>query len=265
MKALLAQLAPAPGDPWANAQRASDLLDAHPDADLAVFPELYLPGYELQPSVELVRECGTALRLVAERAAANRTAVVIGLAEERPGGIANAAAVVAEDGALAGTYRKTHLFGRERDGYVADDRLLIATVARTAVAPLICFDVEFPEPARAVARAGAELLVTVSANMEPYAAEHALLARARALENRLPHVYVNRVGFEAGFRFVGGSCVIGPDGTAVAELSPDEEEVSVVEVPFRHPDEVVDYLRQLGGEYPVDRPEPTPTPSGGRA
>lgn len=265
MRALLAQLAPAPGDPWANARRAGALLDDHADADLAVFPELFLSGYELGPSPELARECEAALRLVAERAAVNRTAVVIGLAEERPDGIANAAAVVAEDGSLAGTYRKAHLFGRERDGYVAGDRLLIASAAGTALAPLICFDLEFPEPARALARAGAELLVTVSANMEPYASDHALLARARALENRLPHIYVNRVGSEAGFRFVGGSCVIDADGTIVAELSLDEEEVRLVEVPFRRPDEAVDYLRQLRGDYPVDRPGPTPIQVGGRA
>jgi predicted amidohydrolase len=265
MNALLAQLVPSPGDAWANAQRASALLDKHPEADLAVFPELYLSGYELRPSVELARDSQTALRLVAERAAVNRTAVVIGLAEERPGGIANAAVVIAEDGSLAGTYRKMHLFGRERGGYLAGDRLLVASVAGTAVAPLVCFDVEFPEPARALARAGAELLVTVSANMAPYAADHALLARARALENRLPHIYVNRVGAEASFRFVGGSCVIGTDGTIVAELSPDGEDVRIAEVPFRRPEEVVDYLRQLAGDYPVDKPEPTPTRVGGRA
>jgi predicted amidohydrolase len=265
MNALLAQLVPSPGDPRANALRASALLDKHREADLAVFPELYLSGYELRPSVELARECGIALRLVAERAAANRTAVVIGLAEARPGGIVNAAVVIAEDGSLAGTYGKMHLFRQERDGYLAGDRLLVVSVAGMAVAPLVCFDVEFPEPARALARAGAELLVTVSANMEPYADDHTLLARARALENRLPHIYVNRVGAEAGFRFVGGSCVIGADGTIVAELSPDEEQVGLVEVPFRRPDEAVDYLRQLGVDYPVDRPEPTPTRLGGRA
>ena len=265
MRALLAQLAPASGDPWANARRACALLDEHADADLAVFPELWLSGYELRPSPELARECGAALRLVAERAAANRTAVVVGLAEERPDGIANAAAVVAEDGSLAGTYRKVNLFGRERDGYVAGDRLLIAPAAGKSLAPLVCFDVEFPEPARAVARAGAELLVTVSANMEPYAADHALFARARALENRLPHIYVNRVGSEAGFRFVGGSCVIGADGMIVAELSPDAEDARLVEVPFGRPDEAVDYLRRLRDNYPVDRPGPTPTRVGGRA
>jgi predicted amidohydrolase len=265
VRALLAQLVPVPGDPWANAQRACALLDEHPDADLAVFPELYLCGYELAPSIALARECDAALQLVAAQAAARHTAVVIGRAEEWGGGVANAASVLAEDGSAAGSYRKTHLYGRERDGYRAGDRLLVTATAGKAVAPLICFDMEFPEPARAVARAGAEVLVTVSANMEPHAADHALLSRARALENRIPHIYVNRVGSEAGFRFVGGSCVVDGDGTIVAQFSPEEEEVGLVEVPFTRPDEEVDYLRQLGGNYAVEMFEPTPTRVGGRA
>ena len=47
---------------------------------------------------------------------------------------------------------------------------------------------------RALALAGAELLVTASANMEPFGPDHEIATRARALENRLPHVYVNAIG-----------------------------------------------------------------------
>ena len=45
------------------------------------------------------------------------------------------------------------------------------------VGPLICFDIEFPEPARELAAAGAELLVTASANMAPFGPDHEVATR----------------------------------------------------------------------------------------
>src|SRR5947209_1236399 len=82
--------------------------------------------------------------------------------------------------ALAGLCGKTRLFGAERDGFQPGAALRIVRLAGVAVAPLICFDAEFPEPVRALAAGGAELLVTASANMGPFAAEHEVATRARA-------------------------------------------------------------------------------------
>jgi hypothetical protein len=59
--------------------------------------------------------------------------------------------------------------------------------------------------------------------MEPYGPDHALAARARALDNRRPHVYVNRTGEEAGKRFVGASCAVDAGGGLVTCLGPDPE------------------------------------------
>ena len=121
---------------------------------------------------------------------------------------------------------------------------------RVAVAPLVCFDIEFPEPARAVAVAGAELLVTVSANMEPYEGEHELATRARALDNRLPHVYVNAVGELGGNRFVGGSRSVGA-GCEVLAQAGAAEELLVAEVGRAAAASDVDYLRRLPAEVRV--------------
>ena len=70
--------------------------------------------------------------------------------------------------------RKVQLFGgAERTPSSRGRHCSSSSSPAVRVAPLICFDVEFPEPARAVAEAGAELLVTVAANMEPYGDDHA--------------------------------------------------------------------------------------------
>jgi predicted amidohydrolase len=131
-------------------------------------------------------------------------------------------------------------------------------------APLICFDVEFPEPARAVSRAGAELLVTIAANMEPYAEDHALAVRARALDNRRPHVYVNRSGSESGLRFCGASAAVTADGRVVATAGggPALLEVELDVAGPATPD--VDYLSQIRSDLEVERPHLSSTQGGTR-
>jgi predicted amidohydrolase len=256
MLALLAQLTPTPRDPAANAERAAALLRERPEADLAVFPELYLGGYTLRHLDEVALRPGAeALATVAAAAAATRTAVVVGFAERLAHGFANSAACLDSDGSLAGIYRKTHLFGAEAEAFTAGDTQVVLPLAGTLVAPLICFDIEFPEPARAVARAGAELLVTASANMAPYGPDHALAVRARALDNRIAHLYANRVGSEGRHRFEGGSCAVAADGSVLVQASPDREEVLMAGLDQpRAPDAAVDYLRHARGELPVSRP-----------
>jgi predicted amidohydrolase len=202
MRVLLVQAAPQPGQPAANAESVRAALAADPGADLAVLPELFLTGYD--PPTAHERAIGRdhdALELVREAAREAGAAVVVGFAERRPdGALANSVACIDRNGGWAGLYRKTHLFGREREVFTAGERLLVVELGGRRVGILNCFDVEFPEPARALARAGAELLVTVAANMEPYGPDHALAVRARALDNRLPHVYVNRTGSDGEIR-----------------------------------------------------------------
>ncbi len=253
MRALLAQLESVRGDPPANAERAAEALAAHPEADIAVFPELYLSAYDLRAIDETARpvDCDE-LRAVAEAAALAGTAVVIGFAERNDdGSYSNSVACIDRDGSRAGVYRKTQLFAGERKVFRPGTELRLVRLAGLAVAPLICFDVEFPEPVRALALAGAELLVTASANMEPFAPDHELATRARALENRLPHLYANAVGTIGRLEFVGRSRSVGPAGEVLAEAG--AEELLLVAPVGTHgvDDESLDYLSQLPAPLPV--------------
>lgn len=254
MLALLAQLRSVVGDLDANAARAAEALAAHPDADLAVFPELFLSGYLTEGIDQLAcAPDAPPLRRIAEAAAAAGTAVVIGFPERRDGGRpANAAACIDRDGALAGVYRKTQLFGAEREAFSPGSELLLVELAGRRVAPLVCFDVEFPEPARQLAVAGAELIAVSSANMEPFYVDHEVGTRARAVENRLPVVYANAVGELAGLVFVGGSRSIAPSGELLAEEPEADERLILAEVGEPgSDDERVDYLRYLPAPLPI--------------
>ncbi len=253
MLALLAQLESVRKNPRANAERAAEALAAHPEADLAVFPELFLSAYDLRSLDETARpaDCDE-LAAVAEAAGRTATAVAIGFAErDGDGSLFNAVACFDRDGKPAGVYRKTQLFAGERKVFRAGRELRIVRLAGLAAAPLICFDVEFPELPRALARAGAELLVTVSANMEPYAADHELATRARALENHLPHLYANAVGTIGRLSFVGRSRSVGPSGEVLAEAGSGEALLVAPVGTAGARDESIDYLKQLPGPLPV--------------
>jgi predicted amidohydrolase len=197
-----------------------------------------------------------ALARVGRAAADVGTAAVIGFAERTDdGGVANSVACLDADGRARAVYRKTHLFGpAEEATFAAGDRLVVTELAGRAVAPLICFDMEFPEPARALARAGAELLVTASANMNPYAYEHELASRARAMDNRRPHVYVNRTGSEYGFDFLGASRAVDAGGRVIVEAGDGEEVLEAeIAVGAGPRDAAVDYLELMRDGLTVER------------
>lgn len=255
MRALLAQLCSQAGAIEANLARLGELLAKHRDVQLAVFPELFLQGYRLGSAAS--HACAADGQEVARvRAAARQagTAVIVGFAERASTGeLHNSAACIDADGALVGVHRKTQLFGaREHEVFRSGECLHLVELAGLAVAPLICFEVEFPEPARALACAGADILVTIASNMSPYGAEHELAIRARALENRRPHLYVNSAGRCEDLVFVGGSAAIGCDGVITAAAGA-EEEVMEVEVPpsFGGVGTDIDYLDRVRFDLPV--------------
>jgi predicted amidohydrolase len=231
MNVTLAQLAPRPRDVRANLARACELIAASTPSDLVVLPELFLPGYELEDVEPLAVELGgPELRELREAARAARAGAVVGLAERLDGGVANSAVCIDAGGEVAGVYRKAHPFGAERETYLAGEELVTAELGGRVLGLMICFDMEFPEVARTLADRGADMLVTISANSPPFELDHDVFARARALENGLPHVYVNRVGEEDGLPFSGGSLALDPDGRVLAAAGPGEERVVTAEI-----------------------------------
>jgi predicted amidohydrolase len=231
MHVTLAQLAPRSRDVRANLTRACELIAARAPTDLLVLPELFLSGYQLSDVEPLAVELdGPEVHELREAARNAGVAVVVGAAERSGGAVANSALCIDAAGELAGVYRKTHLFGAERDAYVAGDELVPVRLGERVLGVMICFDMEFPEVARTLARRGADLLVTISANSPPFELDHDVFARARALENGLPHVYVNRVGEEDGLPFSGGSMALDPDARVLVEAGGEGEAVVVAEV-----------------------------------
>jgi (R)-amidase len=238
-----------PGRDDVNGERAAELVCAHPDAALALFPELFLSGYEdgLRRGPDESTELGIAALADAARAAG--TAVIAGVPGRVAAGRTSAAVCIDERGETLTTVHKALPFGAEREMIVGVDEPGLVELAGERVGVMICFDMEFPETARRLAFGGATVLVSVSANPRPYYENHRLHARARALENRLPHLYVNRAGREGELIFTGGTRVVDCDGEVTAELGRDDEDVLLAELPARPPrdDDPLDYVSIAAG------------------
>jgi predicted amidohydrolase len=252
---VLAQLSPRLRRTADNVKTMVGTIEERPGADLVLFPELFMSGYTTVGVEELaVDPGGPEVGRVARAAKDNSTAVVFGAPERFGGGYANSAFYIDRNGTVAGIYRKAFLFGSEREAYVSGDELLVVDLGGSKAGLMICFDVEFPEVARALAQAGADLLLTISANMDPFGRDHHVFGTSRALENGLPYAYVNQVGTGEEFTFVGGTMAVSADGDILVETGDTAEEVLEFELELPARSSVrPDYLSQLRSPFPTTR------------
>jgi len=178
--------------------------------------------------------------------------LVISLFERRAAGLSHNTAVVLErDGQIAGTYRKMHIPDdpgfTEKFYFAPGDQgfePIQTSLGRLGV--LVCWDQWYPEAARLMALAGAELLIYPTAigwSPEDAGDEQArqrdawiTVQRGHAIANGLPLVAVNRCGIETepgakgGISFWGSSFGCGPQGELLAMASTGQEEVLLVDL-----------------------------------
>ncbi|CAM5569476.1 Carbon-nitrogen hydrolase OS=Streptomyces alboniger OX=132473 GN=CP975_05405 PE=3 SV=1 [Streptomyces alboniger] len=189
-------------------------------AGLLMAPELFLTGYAIGGDVARLAEPadGASATAIAATAARHGVGVVYGYPERDGESVYNSAQLIGPDGTRLANYRKTHLFGRfERDAFTPGDKSVVqADLGGVRVGLMICYDVEFPENVRAHALAGTDLLVVPTAQMHPFQFVAESVVPVRAFENQMYVAYVNRVGPEGEFEFVGLSTLAGPDGVARA-------------------------------------------------
>ena len=200
----------------AEAARASDA-----GADILVLPELFLTGYNL--GQDLVRRLATPAdgTLIGKARAIARQrdiGLAFGYPERTDTGVANAAMLIGADGEIVLNYRKAHLFGALDQAMfdLRGETFPIATYRDWRIGLAICYDIEITETARLLAIAGADCLLVPTALMESYEIVPRAVIPARAYENQVYVAYANHCGAEADLRYIGQSCICGPDGTVLA-------------------------------------------------
>ncbi|MFW5816386.1 MAG: carbon-nitrogen hydrolase [Wenzhouxiangella sp.] len=226
-------------------------------AELIVLPELhaseYFCKYQDPALFDLAEPLdGPSRQALAEAAERHGVVIVGSIFEQRAPGLAhNTALVLERDGALAGVYRKMHIPddpGYNEKFYFTPGDLgfepVDTSVGRLGV--LVCWDQWYPEAARLMALAGAEILIYPTAIgrdlNDPPEEQHRQLdawrtiQRSHGVANGLPVLSVNRVGFEpdrsgAGLdaEFWGHSLVVGPQGEIIDEAG-SEPEVLVADI-----------------------------------
>jgi N-carbamoylputrescine amidase len=197
-----------------------------------------IPG----PSTEILGKLARELEVV----------IVASLFERRAAGLYHNTAVVFEkDGSIAGIYRKMHIpddpgFYEKFYFTPGDLGFNPITTSVGTLGVLVCWDQWFPEAARLMALAGADLLIyptaigwdpddTIEEQQRQYDA-WVTVQRGHAVSNGLPLLAVNRVGFESspqdaeGIKFWGGSFAAGPQGEILAVASQTAEEIILVEI-----------------------------------
>jgi 5-aminopentanamidase len=187
-------------------------------AALLAAPEMFLTGYAIGDDIARLAEPadGDSADTVAEIAERHGIAIAYGYPELDGGSVFNSAQLISADGTRLANYRKTHLFGCfERDHFEPGEQPVVqAELGGLTVGLMICYDVEFPENVRAHALAGTDLLLVPTAQMHPFQFVAESMIPVRAFENQMYVAYVNRVGQEGEFEFVGLSALAGPDGVA---------------------------------------------------
>lgn len=213
-------------DPADNRRALAELTPG--DADLVVFPEVFArdfgdAGSDVSGFAEPMD--GAFATEVARVAADRGTTIVAGMfeASEDPARPFNTLVV---RGAVEASYRKIHLY--DSFGFRESDRLASGPLGATLVdlggfrvGLMTCYDLRFPELARALVDDGAEVLVLPAAWVAgDRKVEHwRTLVRARAIENT---VFVVAVG-QPGPRYTGHSMVADPWGDVLVEAGEDAE------------------------------------------
>ena len=258
----LAQIAPRLGDPDANADLHVEFVERArgEGADVVVFPELSLTGYVLRDQVaELAQPAGAVGPLGRVIDACRGVDAVVGFVEESAGHRFHNAAAWISDGAIVHVHRKLYLptYGLFEEGrdFAAGETIRAFDTALGRVGILICEDAWHPTTAWILAHDGADVLIVVSSGPMRGAREGRgvtsvamwrNLARFTAEFQTAFVAYVNRVGFEDGLGFGGGSVAFDPFGRAIAELPPVESGLTVATLD-------VEVVRRARTAYPLRR------------
>jgi len=231
LRVAMAQISPLLGDRRQNLSTHLERIEAarNQGADLIVFPELSLTGYFLRDMVPDVAldPAGPQIRRLTE--AAGPSSLVLGMVEESPQHRFFNTALYAEGGRIVHRHRKVYLptYGLfdEQRYFAAGDRIEAFDTARFGrVGILICEDFWHLSAAAIMQAEEVDLLICV-ANSPARGVTGPKIHTAETYEQlctAFAHllgavvIMVNRVGFEDGLCFWGGSMVVGPDGRTIA-------------------------------------------------
>jgi omega-amidase len=187
---------------------------------IIILPEMFDVGFTMSAHLAQDEPAGMTLRFCSSLAKQYASHVVAGFVQrDDTGWPVNQATILGPDGATVGRYIKCFPFSPagEDKHYAAGRSAVVLDLPGMKLAPIICYDLRFPELFRAGVDQGAEVFVVV-ANWPVTRVEHwVTLLRARAIENQAYVIGVNRAGTDPTLTYPGRSMVIDPKGNTVTD------------------------------------------------
>jgi len=191
--------------------------DKEREVDFFCLPELFDTGFDYTRlnllAEEIPGETVNALSLFAEEFGSY---IIAGIAEKCKGKIFDSVVLISPKGKVLCVYRKTHLFQEEKNHFCSGDTLIVVNIGKYRIGLQICYEIRFPEISRALTLNGAKIIFTSAAFPLERIDHFMLLAKARAVENQVFHVAVNRVGLGKGKIYGGRSLIVNPLGDVIA-------------------------------------------------
>jgi len=187
------------------------------------------------------------------------------LVRREGGGAANRALLIRADGSIAATYDKIHMFdvdlptgesARESHAYTPGDRAVAADSAAGRLGLTICYDMRFPHLYRALAQAGAQVMLVPAAFTRPTGEAHwEVLLRARAIETGSFVLAPAQGGFhEDGRGTWGHSLAVAPWGEVIGRLDHDAPGVLFAELDLAEVDRARTAIPTLANDRPFAPP-----------
>lgn len=217
-------------EPRANRAKVTAMIErAAPAAeDMIVLPETAFTGFSLDTSRTLP-DAPAAEAFLGELARERRCTVVGGIvAADAHGRPSNQSLAFAPSGELLARYVKIQPFtlGGEREVHAPGESIVRFDWQGLSVAPLVCYDLRFPELFREATKQGAEMFVVIASWPARRYHHWLTLLEARAIENQAFVVGVNRCGNDPSFSYAGRSVAVSPHGHRTADAGERETVVT---------------------------------------
>lgn len=214
--------------------------------DLIIMPELWGTGFfsfeNYRRNAEDIR--GETFAVLSDIAAGKKCYIFTGTFIESAGGkYYNTALLLDRQGEIISVYRKTHLFGGEKDYMTGGDEIAAVQTDIGIIGMSICYDLRFPELYRRMSEKGVQIFVSASAWPAGRKEHLRILNRARAVENQAFLFSCCMAGENKGVKYSGMSMAVSPEGNILYEAG-EGQCVHTVEAD-------IDDTARLRAEFPV--------------
>ena len=215
MRIALCQVRTSTGRVDENLARIGECLKT--DADMYVFPEMFLTGYFSDGDHD--EEMHRALDRLKDIASERGICIVAGGPEHRADGTYDAGYVISDS---VRTYRKVHLPNfppfTEKERFIPGSTPFTFDFKGVRFGLCVCYDIFFPEQLKSCTMEGSTVNIVISASPVTSRPAFERVLPARALENTSYLVFVNNIGTYEGMEFFAGSRVLSPDGSTLVTV-----------------------------------------------